>query len=665
MKVISPWGLLVLQRTMNYGFGVRHGVFAPLLGHGIFTQEGPAWKRSRELLRKQFVRTQYQNLDHFREHVDNLLACLPTSGGVTDLQPLFFKLTLDTTTALLLGRSVQSLKADNDADETNKAFARNWDIAQGGLAKRFRLAPWHFFYNTIEFRRACNSVHQFVDDYIKQREQEKRIDGAVTESDSFVDQLAQESESLASLRHQLLNILLAGRDTTACCLSWTFRLLVRHDRVMQRLRNEVKSVMGNAVHPSREQIRKMPFLTMVLKESLRLFPPVPLNNRTATRTTILPRGGGPDGSAPILVRRGELVVFSQYVNSRRKNIYGVDANDFRPERWEKDGASTKYGWAFFPFNGGPRACLGQDFAMMQVSYTVVRLLQAIPCMDVPEGEPANELGQRYVVAVHGLNGGALKTWTSDKGNICWLSNGILMPKYLPNARVLSWGYNANVSSAQGRTTSSDRILQHAQTLVADLHADREVGALRALAYSKTRTAAKIAHLHTIFTCTYGILFFGTPHHGSRKADMLSSLQRVVSLTVPRKVLETDSNLARALKEDSEILQDITDHFVPLMKDLHIFFFWEQERTDLKYTKDYIVDEASAAPILDDTERAGITADHRNICKFESKDSPGFRIVIAALRRYSEEAPSAIETRLARVEKAMREQRLYEAQEILH
>lgn len=114
---------------------------------------------------------------------------------------------------------------------------------------------------------------------------------------------------------------------------------------------------------------------------LRLFPPVPLNNRTATKTTILPRGGGPDGSAPILVRRGELVVFSQYVNARRKNIYGADADNFRPERWE--GEPNKFGWAYFPFNGGPRACLGQDFALMEVSYTIVRLLQAFPTIRLP------------------------------------------------------------------------------------------------------------------------------------------------------------------------------------------------------------------------------------------------------------------------------------------
>ena len=79
-----------------------------------------------------------------------------------------------------------------------------------------------------------------------------------------------------------------------------------------------------------------------------------------------------------------------------------------------------------------------------------------------------------IVAVHGLNGDAHSTWTSDKGNICWLNHVDLLPKYLPNARILTWGYNANVISLKGRSTSSDRVLQHAQTLVAQLQADREV-----------------------------------------------------------------------------------------------------------------------------------------------------------------------------------------------
>ena len=193
---------------------------------------------------------------------------------------------------------------------------------------------------------------------------------------------------------------------------------------MERLREEVHTVVGHTEHPSREQIRKMTYLAMIIKESmhstpsnrlkvcsyslgLRVYPPVPLNNRTANKDTILPRGGGPDGTAPILVRKGEVVVFSQYVNARRKNIFGPDANDFRPERWEEQDSSNPYGWAYFPFNGGPRACLGQDFALMEVSYTIVRLLQAFATIRLPSGEKNEPIGterQRLTLVLSSADG---------------------------------------------------------------------------------------------------------------------------------------------------------------------------------------------------------------------------------------------------------------------
>lgn len=204
--------------NIDYGFGSRRAVFAPLLGNGIFTQEGLSWKHSRELLRKQFVRAQYQNLDHFREHMDNLITCMPADGDV-DLQPLFFKLTLDTATALLFGRSVYSLRANIDQDMENKEFAECFNLAQEGLAKRFRLAPFHFVYNPAPFRKACQKVHLFVERYIKERLEGDK--GSQGDTSWFFDQLAEESPSRTDLRDQLLNVLLAGRDTTACCLSWT------------------------------------------------------------------------------------------------------------------------------------------------------------------------------------------------------------------------------------------------------------------------------------------------------------------------------------------------------------------------------------------------------------------------------------------------------------
>lgn len=119
---------------------------------------------------------------------------------------------------------------------------------------------------------------------------------------------------------------------------------------------------------------------------------MPVNNREAIKTTILPTGGGPSGDSPILVRKGELVVFSQYVNSRMKSIYGEDAEAFRPGRWVT-GELLDIGWAYFPFNGGPRQCLGEDFALMEVSYTLVRLLQACPVIRLPDGEAVSRWGR--------------------------------------------------------------------------------------------------------------------------------------------------------------------------------------------------------------------------------------------------------------------------------
>ena len=206
--------------TTEFGFGARRGVFFPLLGDGIFTQEGPAWQHSRELLRKQFVRIQYQKSDLFREHIDNLLACLPAEG-VVDFQPLFFRLTLDTTTDLLLGKSVRSLRDDNEGAPADRAFTESFNTAQAGLAERFRIAPWHFFYNPPSFRRACSRVHRFVDDYVRSHNAGQRSYGGAEETRGFISQVAQESSSSVVVRDQLINVLLAGRDTTACCLSWT------------------------------------------------------------------------------------------------------------------------------------------------------------------------------------------------------------------------------------------------------------------------------------------------------------------------------------------------------------------------------------------------------------------------------------------------------------
>ena len=101
-----------------------------------------------------------------------------------------------------------------------------------------------------------------------------------------------------------------------------------------------------------------------------------------------------------------MVVFSQYVNWCKRNIYGRDADKFRPKRWET-GELAGIGLAYFPFNGGPRQCLGEDFAMMEVSYTVVRLLQNFTVMSLPKGthsEPVGSEKQRLTLVLSSADG---------------------------------------------------------------------------------------------------------------------------------------------------------------------------------------------------------------------------------------------------------------------
>lgn len=165
------------------------------------------------------MRVQSQNLSHFHEHVDNLIKQLPPNE-VVDLQPLFMDLTLDIATALLFGRSVYALRDGIDQDKENKIFSESFNIAQEGIAKRFRIAPWQFLYNPPAFRKACHNVHRFVNNYIDNL----NLGNAKTETEKrygFIKQVAKECRDTNELRDQLLNVLLAGRDTTACCLSWT------------------------------------------------------------------------------------------------------------------------------------------------------------------------------------------------------------------------------------------------------------------------------------------------------------------------------------------------------------------------------------------------------------------------------------------------------------
>jgi cytochrome P450 len=121
--------------------GRRRDITFPMFGDGIFTQEGAAWKHSRELLRSPLQHKHYENLDVFKQSVDDLIDILSSQSGVIDLQPLFFRLTLDVTTEFLFGESVKSLKVPKSAGE--QTFGEAFNTAQEFVTKRFRLPDFY------------------------------------------------------------------------------------------------------------------------------------------------------------------------------------------------------------------------------------------------------------------------------------------------------------------------------------------------------------------------------------------------------------------------------------------------------------------------------------------------------------------------------------------
>jgi cytochrome P450 len=213
---------ILSTRFEDYGLGSRRIGGLPLLGEGIFTQDGPAWQHSRELIRRQFVRVQKQNLRDFTPHVDELVSTLGQAAHdgetVVDLQPYFFEYTLGTTTQLIFGEPHSVL-----AKEERNALRDNFDYASHIVGIRFRLADLAPIYSPAKFKKACKIVRDWASFFANKalRYKDEVGEEKAFEKYSFIVDLWREMQDEDLVRDQLLHILIAGRDTTAALLGWT------------------------------------------------------------------------------------------------------------------------------------------------------------------------------------------------------------------------------------------------------------------------------------------------------------------------------------------------------------------------------------------------------------------------------------------------------------
>lgn len=289
-----------------------------------FASNGERWEHSRALLRPQFIREQVSDLDLEERHVQNMMQILQIEGdGWTqkiDMQVLFFRLTMDSATEFLFGESVDSQlqglpnskNASSGHDE--KGFAYAFDRGQMYLAKAARMGDLYWVAHNKEFKEMCKRTHDFIDYYVQRAlDYQDTKKNCEKEKYVFLEQLAKTTKDPVQIRTELLNILLAGRDTTASMLGYLFVLLANHPEIFNKLRDTIIEHFGTYEQHKPitfQGLKNCQYLQWCMNETLRLYPVVPLNSRQAYKDTTLPVGGGPDGKSPVFIPAGREVMYS-------------------------------------------------------------------------------------------------------------------------------------------------------------------------------------------------------------------------------------------------------------------------------------------------------------------------------------------------------------------
>ncbi|KAF7313120.1 Cytochrome P450 [Mycena kentingensis (nom. inval.)] len=394
----------------NYEKGARfqknmHSV----LGTGVFNSDGDMWKFHRAMTRPFFSKDRVSHFDTIDEHSASVVSTLRSrsrAGFAVDFQDLIGRFTMDSATETLFGTCVGSLKgsipyAHNAAvpyththaeSSPENVFIEAFNGAMEGIAirdGRSVLWPlWEIFQDGTQARRWRGSVL------------ETRRAGEKREAKALLDELLDSTSDPKILKDETLNILLAGRDTTMHTLTMVIYFLSIYPAICTRLRAEVLAHVGTTRRPTYDDIKEMKYLRAVINEALRLYPPVPFDVRDSIEATTWP---SPDpNDKPIYIPARTKTPYSVLLMQRRTDLWGPDAEEFDPDRFLDD-RLKKYllanSFQFLPFNAGPRICLGQQFAYNEMSFMLIRLLQAFSAFRLdfdafrPESRPPAEWKQ--------------------------------------------------------------------------------------------------------------------------------------------------------------------------------------------------------------------------------------------------------------------------------
>lgn len=362
----------VLRRNQqNYHKGIAHQRFKSLLGEGLLTSDGALWRRERRLAQPAFHR---QRIAGFATTMTEATAQMlerwqdyAQSGQAFDIAAEMTRLTL-----AVVGRTLFSTDVSGEASTVRKNLYIalehiNYELSHFTLPERVPTP------GNLRYFRAVRALDTVVHEIIDERRQSGEDRGDLLSMLMLArDEETGESMSDAQLRNEVMTLILAGHETTANTLTWTWYLLAQHPDVEHRLHEELASVL-NGRTPTLEDLPRLPYARMILDEALRLYPPAwGMSRKTVNADEI--RGYAIPAGAELAV--------VQYVTHRHPDFW-ENPEQFDPERFTPERSAGRPHFAYFPFGGGPRLCIGNTFALMEAHLILAMMAQTYSPRLVP------------------------------------------------------------------------------------------------------------------------------------------------------------------------------------------------------------------------------------------------------------------------------------------
>ena len=355
----------VLQsNNRNYVKGSTYAKLKPVLGEGLFTSEGDFWRRQRRLAQPAFHR---QKIAGFAgamvAETDKMLEAWEERkpDEAFDVSVEMMRLTLSIVAKTLFSTAL----SEQDLDEVHESLSFILKETQKRIRRPYSLAEKL----PTATNRAYDEHRQILDHIIYRIISQRRQSGEDLPDLLGMFMAAQDEETGQSmddkqLRDEVMTIFLAGHETTAVGLSWAWMLLSEHPTVRQQLETEVDTVLGRRP-PGAADYELLPYTLAVIEEAMRLYPPVPAIARQALADDEL--GGYP-------IPAGGDVIISPYTLHRRPDCWD-NPEGFDPARFTSDRRSGRHRFAYIPFSGGPRFCIGNNFALLEAVLVLAQVTQ--------------------------------------------------------------------------------------------------------------------------------------------------------------------------------------------------------------------------------------------------------------------------------------------------